>query len=56
MRPGGWIAALASGLIVAACALAPVYARHVPGTDPFRSNPTGTVAASRCWPRTRAWA
>ena len=30
-------------LIVAGCALAPVYARLVSGTDPFRSNPAGSV-------------
>jgi len=31
-------------LIIAACAAAPLYATHVAGTDPFRSNPSGSVA------------
>lgn len=30
-------------LIVAACLLAPVYAEHVAGTDPFRSNLSGKI-------------
>ncbi len=37
------LAALVLLLIVAACALAPVYARLVAGSDPFRSNIGGTV-------------
>jgi peptide/nickel transport system permease protein len=41
MRSGAWVALAVLGLIVAACALAPVYARHIAGVDPFRSNPTG---------------
>ena len=43
MRPGAALAAMVLALIVAGCALAPVYARLVSGTDPFRSNPAGTV-------------
>lgn len=30
-------------LVVVACAVAPLYARHVSGTDPFRSDAGGTV-------------
>ena len=41
-RPA-WCAAAALLLIVLACALAPLYARHVSGTDPFRSNINGAV-------------
>lgn len=40
------LAALVLLLIVAACALAPVYARVVAGSDPFRSNVGGTVLVS----------
>ena len=39
---GALAAALALVLIALACALAPVYAARVSGTDPFRSNPLGT--------------
>ena len=39
---GALAAALALALIALACALAPVYAARVSGTDPFRSNPLGT--------------
>ena len=39
------LAALVLLLIAAACALAPQYAAHVAGTDPFRSNIGGTVTA-----------
>ena len=37
------LAALVLALIVAACALAPVYVRVVAGSDPFRSNIGGSV-------------
>jgi len=46
MTRGFWAACAVLAAIVAACALAPVYARHVSGTDPFRSNPSGTVAGA----------
>ncbi|MBV8916315.1 MAG: ABC transporter permease [Acetobacteraceae bacterium] len=46
MSRGGWIASGVLALIVLACLLAPIYARLVSGTDPFRSNPSGTVAGS----------
>ena len=38
-----WLAAAVLLLIAAACALAPVYASLVSGTDPFRSNVAGTI-------------
>ena len=44
MRLAGAAAALALAAIVLLCVLAPVYARLVSRTDPFRSNPSGYVA------------
>ncbi len=43
MRLGPVLAGLVLAAIVTACALAPVYARLVSGTDPFRSSPAGFV-------------
>ena len=44
MRGAPAVLALAVlALIVAACVAAPLYARHVSGTDPFRTNVLGTV-------------
>jgi len=44
MTRGGWAACALLAIVVGLCALAPLYARHVSGTDPFRSNPSGQVA------------
>ncbi|GAC1345512.1 MAG: ABC transporter permease [Acetobacteraceae bacterium] len=46
MKVGPALAACALAAIVVLCLLAPVYARLVSGTDPFRSNPGGAVAGS----------
>ena len=43
MRAGRTIAAVALAVVVAAALLAPLYARHMSRTDPFRSNPSGFV-------------
>ena len=37
------LAALLLAALLLACAAAPLYARLVSGTDPFRSNITGTI-------------
>ena len=41
MRPGWWPASLGLLFIAVACLLAPLYARYVAGSDPFRSNVEG---------------
>jgi peptide/nickel transport system permease protein len=43
VRPGLALATGVLALIVLACVAAPLYARWVSGTDPFRSNPTAMV-------------
>ena len=43
MKKGRWLAASVLLVVVCGAGLAPVYARLVSGTDPFRSNPAGSV-------------